>query len=246
MIQPATLLACIDHTTLNATDHERGVADFCRQALQLTYGGAHVAAVCVYPPFVATAASILSGSGIRVASVAGAFPHGQTALQLKVDEVRFAVDQGADEVDIVISRGALLAGDHARVADELAAMRDACRGKVLKVIIESGELPTPDLVATATRLAIAAGADFVKTSTGKIAVGATLPAAETMLCVIADHAAATGRLVGFKAAGGIRQPDEAQAYAALAAALLGPAYIAPATFRIGASSLTQKLLTTTS
>ena len=243
----AKVFSCIDHTTLNATDSDASVEAFCRKALELQTTNyklqtIHVAAVCVYPRFVGVAKRTLEGSPVRVASVAGAFPHGQLPLHLKVEEVRYAVGEGADEVDIVLSRGALLSGEDTRVRDEVAAMKQACGRSHLKVILETGELPTTDLIKRAADLAIAGGADFIKTSTGKIAVGATPESAEAMLATVADHRQKTGRTVGFKAAGGIRTPAEALRYARLAQQTMGDHYLHPATFRIGASSLTEALL----
>lgn len=233
------VFTCIDNTTLNATDSVASVEAFCQKTLHASFP---VAAVCVYPRFVGVARRVLEGSGIRVASVAGAFPHGQLPLHLKVEEVKYAVGQGADEVDTVISRGALLAGEYNLVQDEVAAMKEACGRIHLKVILETGELPSPTLVEKASRLAIAGGADFIKTSTGKIAVGATPEAAEVMLAAIAEHRRKTGRTIGFKAAGGIRTPDEALRYARLAQQIIGDDYLHLSTFRIGASSLTEALL----
>ena len=231
------VLSCIDNTTLNATDSEPSVEAFCRHTMEM--GG--VAAVCVYPRFVPVAASVLAGSGIKVASVAGAFPHGQLPLGLKVDEVRYVVEQGADEVDIVINRGLLLAGEGNAVRDEVAAMKEACQGRTLKVILETGELPSPTLIRRASELAIEGGADFIKTSTGKIATGATLEAAEVMLEVIANYVKIYKKTVGFKVAGGIREPEEALNYVLLAKKIVGEDYVSNQTFRIGASRLTDKL-----
>lgn len=230
------VFSCIDNTTLNATDNEAQVEAFCRHTLEM----GHVAAVCVYPCFVACAKRVLEGSDIRVASVAGAFPHGQLPLELKVAEVMYAVEQGADEVDIVINRGLLLAGEDNAVRDEVAAMKQACKGRTLKVILETGEL-SPTLIRRASELAIDGGADFIKTSTGKIAVGATLEAAEIMLNVIKEKVKISKNKVGFKAAGGIREPEEALAYAELAKKILGDDYINNQTFRVGASRLTDRL-----
>ena len=235
------VFGCIDNTTLNATDNDASVEAFCRRTLEMNVEGNTVAAVCVYPRFVATAKHVLKGSGIGVASVAGAFPHGQLPLKLKVEEVRQAIAEGADEVDIVISRGLLLAGEDNAVRDEVAAMKEACGSKTLKVILETGELPSPTLIAKASQLAIDGGADFIKTSTGKIAVGATLEAAEIMLNVINDNLKKTKKIVGFKAAGGIRKPEEALAYAEMARKICGEEYINKQTFRIGASSLTEAM-----
>lgn len=231
------VFSCIDNTTLNGTDNEEHVASFCRHTLEL----GKVAALCVYPRFVKVARNILRSSDIKVASVAGAFPHGQLPIHLKVEEVKYAVGEGADEIDMVLSRGALLAGEENRVRDEVAVMKEACQGKTLKVILETGELPSPTLIEKASQLAIDGGADFIKTSTGKIGVGATLEAAETMLSVIAQNVKKSVKKVGFKAAGGISTPEEAMAYAELAKKILGDDYVNNQTFRIGASRLTDRL-----
>ena len=235
------VFSCIDNTTLNATDNEQSVADFCRHTLEMSDSGGSVAAVCVYPRFVDVAAKVLQGSGIKVASVAGAFPHGQLPLELKVAEVQYAVRQGADEVDIVINRGAMLAGDEETVVSEVRAMKQACDGRTLKVILETCDLPSPTLVARAAQLAIDGGADFIKTSTGKGAAGATPENAEIMLRVIAENVKINKKLVGFKAAGGISNPEEAIAYAIIAEKIMGVDYVNNQTFRIGASRLTNKL-----
>lgn len=200
-----------------------------------------VAAVCVYPRFVSVAKRVLDNSGIMVASVAGAFPHGQLPINLKVEEVKYAIGEGADEIDMVLSRGALLAGEDNVVRDEVAMMKEACQGKTLKVILETGELPSPTLIRKASILAIEGGADFIKTSTGKIGVGATLEAAEVMLKCIADSVKINKKRVGFKAAGGISTPEEALAYAEMAKKILGEEYINNQSFRIGASRLTDRL-----
>lgn len=236
------VFSCIDNTTLTPTDTDASVEAFCRHTLALR-GAAYgpVAAVCVYPRFVAAARKVLEGSGIRVASVAGAFPHGQLPLELKVAEVRYAVAQGADEVDMVLSRGLVLEGDADGVVREVQAMKQACQGRTLKVILETCELPSPTLVAQASQLAIDGGADFIKTSTGKGASGATLEAAETMLDVIMQNVKKTSKKVGFKAAGGISTPEEALQYASLAKKIVGDDYIKNQTFRIGASRLTDRL-----
>ena len=235
------VFSCIDNTTLNGTDSEQSVEAFCRRTRNLTLNTDHVAAVCVYPRFVACAKRVLAGSGIRVASVAGAFPHGQLPIELKVQEVRRVVADGADEVDVVISRGLLLEGDDDTVYDEVAAMKEACGGRTLKVILETGELPSPALIARASQLVMAGGADFIKTSTGKIGVGATPEAAEVMLNCIKDNVKINKKTVGFKAAGGIRKPEEAVRYAEMAKKIMGDDYVNSQTFRIGASSLTESL-----
>lgn len=235
------VFSCIDNTTLNATDNARTVEAFCRRTKEMRLtDGTTVAAVCVYPMFVALAKRSLQGSGIKVASVAGAFPHGQLPLDLRVAEVRRVIDDGADEVDIVINRGLLLAGDYDEVSREVVQMKDACNGHTLKVILETGEL-SPLLIRRAAQRAIDAGADFIKTSTGKIPTGATPEAAEVMLNVVNENVKFNKKRVGFKAAGGIRTPEEALAYAELAKKIVGDKYINNQTFRIGASRLTESL-----
>ena len=236
------VFSCIDNTTLNATDNSSSVEAFCRRTMEMRLAdGTTVAAVCVYPIHVATAKRTLENSGIKVASVAGAFPHGQLPLELRVAEIRHAVVDGADEVDIVVNRGLLLAGEDNAVRDEVAAMKEACGDSKLKVILETGELPSPALVAKAAELAIEGGADFIKTSTGKIAVGATLETAEVMLNVVKENVKFNKKTIGFKAAGGIRTPEEALAYAEMAKKTMGDNYINNQTFRIGASRLTESL-----
>ena len=230
------VFSCIDNTTLNGTDNEAHVATFCKHTMEM----GHVAAVCVYPRFVSVARKTLAGSEIKVASVAGAFPHGQLPIALKIEEVKYAIGEGADEIDMVLSRGALLAGEDNLVRDEVAMMKEACQGRTLKVILETGEL-SPTLMATASQLAIDGGADFIKTSTGKISVGATLEAAETMLKVINENVKKSKKTVGFKAAGGISTPEEALAYAEMAKKIMGDDYVRSQTFRIGASRLTDRL-----
>jgi deoxyribose-phosphate aldolase len=203
--------------------------------------GRSVAAVCVYPRFVHCARRVLEGSGVKVASVAGAFPHGQLPLELKLAEVRYALEQGADEIDMVLSRGLLLAGEENAVRDEVAAIKEVCGPHQLKVILETGELPSPTLIERASQLAIDGGADFIKTSTGKISAGATLEAAESMLNVVKRNVKINKKSIGFKAAGGIATPEEAVEYAALAKKIMGDNYVNNQTFRIGASRLTERL-----
>lgn len=235
------VFSCIDNTTLAATDSQRSVEDFCRRTLEMAIGerGLRVAAVCVYPRFVGVAKRVLEGSGVKVAVVAGGFPHGQLPLEWKIAEVKQVVEQGADEVDVVISRGALLAGEERIVCDEVAAMKEACGGRLLKVILETGELPTPALVRRAAELAIEGGADFIKTSTGKISTGATLEAVKVMLECIQNNVKFNKKTVGLKVAGGIRRVEEAMEYATMAKKMMGDEYVGKQTFRVGASSLTE-------
>ena len=240
------VFTCIDNTTLEGSDTRERVAALCRRSMELQDAGrgiGHVAAVCVYPVFVKQAGELLQGSGIKVASVAGAFPAGQSPLAVKQQEVQYALDEGADEIDMVISRGALLEGDYNRVRDEVAAIKGLCKERTLKVILETGELPTAEHIQKASELAIAGGADFIKTSTGKIAVNATPEAAEVMLKVIKKHFEQTGKWVGFKAAGGISTPEEVLKYVCLAEQIVGEKQITNQFFRIGASRLTERLFT---
>ena len=235
------VFSCIDNTTLNATDNNKSVEAFCRRTMEMRLAdGTTVAAVCVYPMFVDIAKRTLEGSGIKVASVAGAFPHGQLPLNLRVDEVRRVIEDGADEVDIVINRGLLLAGEYNVVCDEVSEMKAACKGRTLKVILETGEL-SPLLIRRAAQRAIDGGADFIKTSTGKISTGATPEAAEMMLNVVNENVKFNKKTVGFKAAGGIRTPEEALVYAEMAKKIVGNNFINNQTFRIGASRLTESL-----
>lgn len=238
------VFSCIDNTTLEGADTRMRVQQLCERSMQLqdaAKGISHVAAVCVYPVFVRQAAEYLKGSGIKVASVAGAFPSGQSPLPVKLQEVKYAVDEGADEIDMVISRGSLLEGDYTKVYDEIAAIREVSAQKTLKVILETGELQTAENIAKASQIAIDAGADFIKTSTGKIAVSATLEAAEVMLTSVKNHYEKCGKWVGFKAAGGISTPDEVLKYYQLAERIVGKEHTTNQFFRIGASRLTERL-----
>ena len=205
-------VSMVDLTTLEGKDSPGKVWALCRKAVRPDpglEGIPSVAAVCVYPAMVTVAHEALSGSGVRVASVATGFPAGQTSLESRLDEVRSAVGDGAEEIDMVISRGALLTGDASRVTDEVRQVKSVCGSAHLKVILETGELETLDRIAEASRLAIAGGADFIKTSTGKVAPAATMEAGLVMLEAIRDHFLKTGKVVGMKPAGGIRTAKEA-------------------------------------
>ena len=235
----------IDLTTLEGKDTPGKIRALCAKAIQPLPGDAsipHVAAICVYPALVAEAKAALGDSGVRVASVATGFPSGQTFLELKLAEVRQAIDAGADEVDMVIDRGAFLSGDYATVFEEIVAIKEACGQTHLKVILETGELETYDNVRRASVLAMAAGADFIKTSTGKVVPAATLPVTLVMLEAIRDFERATGRAVGMKPAGGIRTAKEAIQYLVVLYETLGPRWMTPERFRFGASSLLNDLL----
>jgi deoxyribose-phosphate aldolase len=201
-----------------------------------------VAAVCVYPNLVATAKERLAGSGVKVASVATAFPSGQSPTDIKVADARRAAELGADEIDMVIDRGAFLSGRYAKVYDEIVQVKEAIGSAHLKVILETGELGTYDNVRRASLLAIAAGADFIKTSTGKISPAATLPTALCMLEAIRDVHDETGRVVGFKPAGGVRTAKQAIQHLVLVHETLGPEWLSPHRYRIGASSLLNDVL----
>ncbi len=235
----------IDLTTLEGKDTSGKVRALCAKAVRPMPGDPSipsVAAVCVYPALVAEAKEALRGSQVRVASVATGFPSGQTFLDIKLAETRAAVDAGADEVDMVIDRGAFLSGDYRTVFDEIVAIKDAAGEAHLKVILETGELGTYDAVRRASVLAMAAGADFIKTSTGKVSPAATLPVTLVMLEAIRDFEAATGRAVGMKPAGGIRTAKEAIQYLVVLYETLGPRWMTPERFRFGASSLLNDVL----
>jgi deoxyribose-phosphate aldolase len=201
-----------------------------------------VAAVCVYPDLVAAAVDALRGSSVAVAAVATAFPSGRASLSIKLVDVREAVVAGADEVDMVIDRGAFLAGNWGKVYDEIVAVKEACGSATLKVILETGELQTYDNVRRASWLAMLAGADFIKTSTGKVTTNATIPVTLVMLEAVRDFAELTGRYIGVKAAGGIRTSKDAIKYLVVVNETVGSAWLTPRLFRFGASSLLNDLL----
>src|SRR3954464_1894425 len=234
-----------DLTTLEGADTPGKVAALASKAIRPDPSDAgipSVAAICVYPNLVPAAVARVEGTNVKVASVATAFPSGQSPIETKLEEVRWVVEHGADEVDMVIDRGAFLSGRYAKVYDEIVQVKDVCGAAHLKVILETGELGTYDNVRRATLLAIAAGADFVKTSTGKISPAATLPVALCMLEAIRDVYGETGRRVGFKAAGGIRQAKQAVQHLVLVHETLGPEWLTPDLYRLGASSLLNDIL----
>jgi deoxyribose-phosphate aldolase len=238
-------IRCTDLTTLEGSDTPGKVAALCSKAVRPDPGEPSVpsvAAVCVYPNLVPTARERLEGTGIKVAAVATGFPSGQYPTPIKIADVRSAVELGADEIDMVIDRGAFLSGRYAKVYDEVVKTKEACGDAQLKVILETGELGTYDNVRRATLLAIAGGADFVKTSTGKINPAATLPVALCMLEAVRDVHAETGRRIGFKAAGGVRQAKQAVQHLILVHETLGPDWLTPDLYRIGASSLLNDIL----
>ena len=237
--------SAIDLTTLSPCDSEESVAAFARRAAEfaLDYPEIpNVASICVYPPFVETVGLEIDATPLRITSVAGGFPSSQTFLEVKMLEVAMAVENGADEVDIVLNVGKMLSGSLDEAANEVEVLREESDGATLKVILETGALRTPELIRQASLLAMQAGADFIKTSTGKIDVAATPEAAVVMCHAIKDYYAKSGRLVGFKAAGGIRTAEEAALYYTIVKEILGEEWLTPELFRIGASSLANNLL----
>jgi deoxyribose-phosphate aldolase len=238
-------IRCTDLTTLEGADTPGKVAALCSKAIRPDPSDAHVpsvAAVCVYPNLVPTAVERLRGTGIHVASVATGFPSGQYPTDIKIADARRAVEAGADEIDMVIDRGAFLSGRYAKVYDEIVKVKEAVGDVHLKVILETGELGTYDNVRRASLLAMAAGADFIKTSTGKVNPAATLPVALCMLEAIRDVHEETGRLVGFKPAGGVRAAKQAIQHLVLVHETVGPDWLTPELYRIGASSLLNDIL----
>ncbi len=235
----------VDLTTLEGADTPGKVRAMCAKARQPDSSDLSVppvAAVCVYPDLVEVAKQAVNGSRVAVASVATAFPSGRASLPVKLADVQDAVSAGADEVDMVIDRGAFLAGRYGQVYAEIRAVREVCGPAHLKVILETGELATLDNVARASWLAMMAGADFIKTSTGKVTPAATPPVALVMLAAVRDFEQATGRRVGVKVAGGIRTAKDAIRYLVLVNEVAGPAWLSPEFFRIGASTLLNDLL----
>ena len=238
-------ISMMDLTTLEGKDTPGKVAFLCRKAMQPTdarYDVPPCAAVCVYPNLVRAAKKFLGDSGVKVASVATGFPSGLMPLRLKLEEVRTAARDGADEIDMVIDRGVFLSGDYARVADEIAAIKEACGDAHLKVILETGELNTYDNVRIASDIAMHSGADFIKTSTGKVSPAATMPVTLVMLEAIRDYFYETGIRIGMKPAGGIRTAKQALAYLVMVKETLGDDWLTPDLFRFGASTLVNDVL----
>jgi deoxyribose-phosphate aldolase len=235
----------MDLTTLEGADTPGKVAALCSKAMRpdpadLTVPS--VAAVCIYPSLVPHALERVEGSGVKVASVATAFPSGQVPTDLKVEEAARVAESGADEIDMVIDRGAFLSGHYAKVYDEVRRVKEVCGRAHLKVILETGELGTYDNVRRASLLAVAGGADFIKTSTGKIQPAATLPVTLVMLEAIRDVYEETGKKIGMKPAGGIRNSKQAVQYLVMVNETLGPEWLTPDLFRFGASSLLNDVL----
>ncbi len=238
-------IRCIDLTTLEGADTPGKVRALCARAMRPDPSDATVppvAAVCVYPLVVAVAAEALRGSDVHLASVAGAFPSGLGPLDLRLEEIRRAVADGADEIDIVLNRSAFLSGRYGEAGDEIAAAKQACGTAHLKVILEVGELGSYDQVRKASMLAMAAGGDVIKTSTGKITPAATLPFALCMAEAIREFHTQTGVAVGLKIAGGVRTAKQAWQYLVVVGETLGPDWLHPDRLRIGASSLLNDLL----
>ena len=238
-------VSMMDLTTLEGKDTPGKIAFLCRKAMQPLdprYDVPPCAAVCVYSNLVKVAKKFLGNSGVKVASVATAFPSGLMPLRLKLQEVRSAAHDGADEIDMVINRGVFLAGEHNRVFDEIAATKEACGDAHLKVILETGELQTYDNVRIASEIAMRAGADFIKTSTGKVSPAATMPVTLVMLEAIRDYFYETGIRIGMKPAGGIRNAKEALAYLVMLKETLGDDWLTPDLFRFGASTLVNDVL----
>lgn len=231
------LLSCVDLTSLEGKDTRRTILELSEKAIKT-----NVAAVCVYPTLVHAAKSVLENTAVKVASVAGGFPSGQLPLELKLEEVKYALQQGADEIDMVISRGEFLQKNHAFTVKEVQTIKEVCVNKTLKVILETGELENHENIALASRLAIEGGADFIKTSTGKINGNATLQDVWVMLQEIKKHFEKTGKRVGIKPSGGIADGETAVKYSRLVAQQLGREWLTPSLFRIGASRLVTNLI----
>ena len=240
-----TIFQSIDFTTLEAFDNAKKIEEFCAKAIDFQKNSMEISvpAICIYSPFVKQAKGLLKGSGIKVATVACCFPSGQMPFDLKKKEVEYCVGQGADEVDMVISRGTFLAGNYDEVYNEIQAIREICKAPVhLKVILETGELKTVENIRKASELAILAGADFIKTSTGKIAVNATPMAAIIMCDTIKEYYEATGQMVGFKPAGGMSAIEDALTYYYIVKDVLGEKWLNKNYFRVGTSRLAGKVM----
>ena len=238
-------LSAIDLTTLSCCDSEESVGQFARRAAEFGVDYPHlqnVASICVYPPVVETVGLAIDATPLRITSVVGGFPSSQTFLEVKMLETAMAIENGADEVDMVINVGKILDEAYDEAAAEVEVLRGEAEDATLKVILETGALGEPHLIRSASLVAMAAGADFIKTSTGKIDKSATPEAAIIMCEAIRDFHAKTGRKVGFKAAGGIRSAEDAALYYTIVKEILGEEWLTPELFRIGASALANNLL----
>lgn len=237
--------SAIDLTTLSCTDSHESVREFARKAVEFTekYPNIpNVASICVYPPFVEDVGLEVDGTPMRITSVAGAFPAAQSFIEVKALEVAMAIENGADEIDIVLNPGLIISNHIDEAASEVELLCNEAKDVVLKVIIESGALKTPELIRRASLVSMFAGADFVKTSTGKIDVAATPEAAFVMCHAIKDYYEKTGRKVGFKAAGGVKTPEDAALYYTIVEEVLGKEWLTTDLFRIGASSAANNLI----
>ena len=238
-------LSAIDLTTLSCCDSEESVGQFARRAAEFGVDYPHlqnVASICVYPPFVETVGLAIDATPLRITSGVGGFPSSQTFLEVKMLETAMAIENGADEVDMVINVGKILDEAYDEAAAEVEVLRGEAEDAMLKVILETGALGEPHLIRSASLVAMAAGADFIKTSTGKIDKSATPEAAIIMCEAIRDFHTKTGRKVGFKAAGGIRSAEDAALYYTIVKEILGDEWLTPELFRIGASALANNLL----
>ena len=237
--------SAIDLTTLSCTDSHESVREFARKAVEFTHkfpNIPNVASICVYPPFVEDVGLEVDGTPMRITSVAGAFPAAQSFIEVKALEVAMAIENGADEIDIVLNPGLIISNHIDEAASEVELLCNEAKDVVLKVIIESGALKTPELIRRASLVSMFAGADFVKTSTGKIDVAATPEAAFVMCHAIKDYYNKTGRKVGFKAAGGVKTPEDAALYYTIVEEVLGKEWLTTDLFRIGASSAANNLI----
>ncbi len=237
--------SAIDLTTLSCNDSTASVSAFAERCMEFYTAYPHipnVASICIYPSFVETVGLVVDGSPMRITAVAGGFPSSQTFLEVKMLEAAMAMENGADEIDIVLNAGKMLTGAYDEAANEIEVLRAESAGTVLKVILETGALKTPELIRKASLLSMFAGADFIKTSTGKIDVAATPEAAVVMCHAIRDYHERTGRRVGFKAAGGVRSAEDAALYYTIVERILGREWLTADLFRIGASSAANNLL----
>lgn len=241
------IIGNLDYTSLNVTDNKHHIESICEKLNNYNYifpDLPQVAAVCVYPKFIPVLKKQLSVAGIKIASVSAAFPSSQTFLKIRLDETRMAVGEGADEIDMVMSIGEFLAGNKSYINDEIAELKEICGDKHLKVILETGVLNKPELIYEASTLAMEAGADFIKTSTGKEKISASLEAVYVMCQAVKNFHLRNKKMVGIKPAGGISETGDAIAYYSLIETTLGKSWLAPEYFRIGASRLANNLLNT--
>ncbi len=239
------LLHCIDLTTLKSTDSPQSVAQFVERvnSFDEEYPELkNVAAICVYPNFAQIVRTVLDVTGVDVCCVSGCFPSSQSFIEVKVAETALAVEGGADEIDIVLNLGNFLDGDYQEVCDEIEELKHSCRGRILKVILETGALKTPENIQKASILAMYSGADFIKTSTGKEYPGASLEACYVMAKTIKEYYEKTGNMIGFKAAGGVATTDDAVAYYTIVKEVLGENWLNNEYFRLGASRLANNIL----